>query len=150
MRAKLTLVLLCALAAAPAARDRQQTATLDNVLNAMTFRNVGPFRTAGWVTEIAVPETPARDHLYTIYAATRSGGLWKTTNAGTTWNVVTDAVGMASVGAIAIAPSNPAVVWAGGGDNANARSSISGKGLFKSTYAGATWQFMVLTDSHHI
>ena len=52
---------------------------------ALTFRNVGPFRTAAWVTEVAVPETPARDHLYTIYAATRSGGLWKTTNAGTTW-----------------------------------------------------------------
>jgi len=45
------------------------------VVNALTFRNIGPFRTAGWVTDIAVPETPARDHLYTIYAATRSGGL---------------------------------------------------------------------------
>ena len=61
-----------------------QPSPLDAVINALTFRNIGPFRTAAWVTEVAVPETPARDHLYTMYAATRSGGLWKTTNAGTT------------------------------------------------------------------
>ena len=63
----------------------QQAPALDRVLNALTFRNIGPFRTAAWVTAIAVPETPLHDHLYTIYAASRSGGLWKTTNAGTTW-----------------------------------------------------------------
>src|SRR5678815_5394556 len=90
------------------------------------------------------------DHLYTIYAATRSGGLWKTVNAGTTWTNVSDGVGAAAVGAVAIAPSNPSVVWMGTGDQANARSSYSGKGVFKSTDAGTTWQFMGLPDSHHI
>jgi photosystem II stability/assembly factor-like uncharacterized protein len=137
-------------AVAGADRARVQAPTLDTVLNALTFRNVGPFRTAAWVTEIAVPESPARDHLYTIYAATRSGGLWKTTNAGTTWRAISDSVGAAAVGAVAIAPSNPSVVWMGTGDQANARSSYSGKGVFKSTDAGATWQFMGLADSHHI
>ena len=153
MPRRLIFVLLAAVLAAPIAKaDRAgaQAPALDTVINALTFRNVGPFRTAAWVTEIAVPESPARDHLYTIYAATRSGGLWKTTNAGTTWRPVSDPVGAAAVGAVAIAPSNPAVVWMGTGANDNARSSYSGKGVFKSIDAGATWQFMGLPDSHHI
>lgn len=120
------------------------------VINTLTFRNIGPFRTAAWVTDIAVPNTPARDHLYTIYAATRSGGLWKTTNAGTTWTAISDSVGAAAVGAVALAPSDPRIVWMGTGDQAVARSSYSGNGVFKSTDAGATWHFMGLPDSHHI
>lgn len=144
----LLVLVVCALPlGAPLA---EQPSTLDAVLDALTFRNLGPFRTAAWVTEIAVPETPARDHLYTIYAATRSGGLWKTTNAGTTWAPISDSVGAAAVGAVAIAPSNPNIVWMGTGDQANARSSYSGKGVFKSADAGATWQFVGLPDSHHI
>src|SRR5918995_5659932 len=128
----------------------QQSANLESVVNALTFRNLGPFRTAAWVTDVAVPESPARDHLYTIYAATRSGGLWKTTNAGTTWTPISDSVGAAAVGAVAIAPSNSSLVWMGTGDQANARSSYSGKGVFKSIDAGKTWQLMGLPDSHHI
>ena len=128
----------------------RQNAPLDALLNATTFRNIGPFRTSAWVTEIAVPETPARDHLYTIYAATRTGGLWKTTNNGVTWDPISDSVEVAAVGAVAVAPSNPSVVWMGTGDQANARSSYSGKGVFKSTDAGKTWQPMGLPDSHHI
>src|SRR3954463_7389733 len=86
-------------------------AALEGVLNAMTFRNIGPFRTAAWVTAIDVPETPLHDHLYTMYAASRSGGLWKTTNAGMTWTNVTDGIGAEAMGAVAIAPSDPNVVW---------------------------------------
>jgi photosystem II stability/assembly factor-like uncharacterized protein len=150
----LGLVLVAALAF-PWTRPHAQQSTasalpIDSVVNALTFRNIGPFRTAAWVTSIAVPETPVHDHLYTIYAASRSGGLWKTTNAGTTWTPITDSVGAAAVGAVAIAPSNPNIVWMGTGDQANARSSYSGKGVLKSTDAGATWQLMGLPDSHHI
>ena len=149
-------ILFLAILTAPTATPRaDQTAPaesppLDSVINALTFRNIGPFRTAAWVTSIAVPEAPAHDHLYTIYAAARSGGLWKTTNAGTTWTPITDSVGAKAVGAVAIAPSDPRIVWMGTGDQANARSSYSGIGVFKSTDAGATWQFMGLPDSHHI
>jgi photosystem II stability/assembly factor-like uncharacterized protein len=128
----------------------QQEPSPESVIDRLTFRNIGPFRTAAWVTEVAVPEAPLHDHLYTMYAATRSGGLWKTTNAGTTWRPVSDSVGAAAVGAVALAPSNPAVVWMGTGDQANARSSYSGKGLFKSVDGGTTWQPMGLSDSHHI
>lgn len=97
-----------------------------------------------------MPDAPLHDHLYTIYAATRSGGLWKTTNAGTTWTAISDGIGAAAVGAIALAPSDPRIVWMGTGEQAIARSSYSGKGVFKSTDAGATWQFVGLPDSHHI
>ena len=149
MRLRVAAVLLALTAPAFVTRA-QQPASLEGVVNAMTFRNIGPFRTAAWVTAIDVPETPLHDHLYTIYAASRSGGLWKTVNAGTTWTNVSDSVGAAAVGAVAVAPSNPAIVWMGTGDQANARSSYSGKGVYKSTDAGATWQFMGLPDSHHI
>src|SRR5436305_9092920 len=121
---------LAALSLAAAVVTRaQQPAPLDRVVNALTFRNIGPFRTAAWVTAIDVPETPLHDHLYTIYAASRSGGLWKTINAGTTWTNVTDGIGAEAMGAVAVAPSNSSVVWMGEGDQANARSSISGKGV---------------------
>jgi photosystem II stability/assembly factor-like uncharacterized protein len=147
LRSILVLGLTSCAFAAPYA---QPSSVLDAVLEGLTFRNIGPFRTAAWVTEVAVPETPARDHLYTMYVATRSGGLWKTTNAGTTWTAISDSVGAAAVGAVAIAPSSPNVVWMGTGDQANARSSYSGKGVFKSIDAGATWQLAGLQDSHHI
>jgi len=147
----LAFALLLLTATAPVAfQPTAQAPTLETVVNALSFRNVGPFRTAAWVTEVAVPESPARDHLYTIYAATRSGGLWKTTNAGTTWRPVSDSVGAAAVGAVALAPSDPRIVWMGTGDQANARSSYSGKGVFKSTNGGDTWEFAGLPDSHHI
>ena len=84
IRSALALLAVTALAPWPHT-SAQQPPAIESVVNALTFRNIGPFRTAAWVTEVAVPEAPARDHLYTIYAATRSGGLWKTTNAGTTW-----------------------------------------------------------------
>ena len=119
-------------------------------MNATIFRNIGPFRTSAWVTEIAVPDTPARDHLYTIYAALRTGGLWKTTNNGITWSPISDSIEVAAVGAVAVSPSNANVVWMGTGDQANARSSYSGKGVFKSIDAGKTWQLTGLADSHHI
>ncbi len=107
MKKTLTVAALAFSVAAPFAVLRaQQPAPLDDVLNALTFRNIGPFRTSAWITEIAVPETPARDHLYTIYAASRSGGLWKTSNNGVTWDVISDSVEVAAVGAVAVAPSN--------------------------------------------
>jgi photosystem II stability/assembly factor-like uncharacterized protein len=129
---------------------RTAPAPLGDLLSGLTFRNIGVFRTGAWVTAIDVPESPAHDHLYTIYAASRSGGLWKTTNAGITWDNITDAVGVAATGAVAIAPSDPDVVWLGTGDQANARSSLAGHGVFKSSDAGKTWQFAGLPDSHHI
>ncbi len=150
IRRLILLAVMAGVVPAAAWQSGDRRAGLRDVLDATSFRNIGPFRTGAWITEIAVPESPLRDHLYTIYAATRTGGLWKTTNNGMTWEPISDSVDVAAVGAVALAPSNPAIVWMGTGDQANARSSYSGQGVFKSTDAGRTWQLMGLPDSHHI
>ena len=158
-RLLLSILLIAVLPGAPGrAQDgpagqpaQRRLATVeDAIAKGLTFRNIGPFRTSAWVTEIAVPEAPLRDHLYTIYAATRSGGLWKTSNNGVTWDAISDSVGAAAVGAVAIAPSNPQHVWMGTGANDLARSSYSGKGVYKSADGGKTWTLAGLPDSHHI
>src|SRR5215831_1869483 len=148
LRALVSLLVVTLAVAAAGTRAAAPPLPLDDLLNTFTFRNIGAFRTGAWVTAIAVPEGPVHEHLYTVYAATRSGGLWKTVNGGITWDNVTDGVDIAATGAVAVAPSNSNIVWVGAGDQANARSSISGHGVFKSTDAGKTWQPMGLLDSH--
>src|SRR5450631_3819797 len=87
--------------------------TLADVLKSFQYRTLGPWRTGAWVTSLAVPETPAQAHRRTMFAGARTGGVWRTTNNGTTWEPVTDSVGIASVGAVAVAPSDANVVWVG-------------------------------------
>jgi photosystem II stability/assembly factor-like uncharacterized protein len=120
------------------------------VRDGFSWRNTGPYRVGSWVTDIAVPEVPARDHLYTFYVAARNGGVWKTTNNGTIFTPLTDDLDITAVGALAVAPSNGDIVWAGTGDVTCARSSYYGDGVWKSTDAGRTWQNMGLKDSHHV
>ncbi len=149
-RVRICALVVAAISLVPVAGVAQQGSNLNAVLEAVEFRNLGPFRTSAWITEVAVPEAPLHEHLYTMYAATRSGGLWKTTNNGVTWNNVSDAVDVAAVGAVELSPSDPDQVWMGTGANDLARSSYSGKGLYKSTDAGETWRHVGLGDSHHI
>jgi len=127
-----------------------QTAFDESILRNLEFRNLGPFRAGSWVTCFAVPTVPAREHLYTFYVGARNGGLWKTVNAGTTFEPVFDAQAKLSIGDVAVAPTDADIVWVGTGEAANARSSHSGDGVYKSTDAGKTWKNMGLADSHHI
>jgi photosystem II stability/assembly factor-like uncharacterized protein len=122
----------------------------ESLLKGFSFRNLGPFRAGSWVTAIAVPEVPQRDHLYTVYVGTRNGGVWKTTNNGVTFAPVFDAQPKLSIGDVAVAPSDANIVWVGTGEAHCARSSNSGDGIYKSTDAGKTWTNMGLRDSHHI
>jgi photosystem II stability/assembly factor-like uncharacterized protein len=123
---------------------------LDAVLAGLSYRALGPYRAGSWVTCFAVPETPPKDHLYTYYVGARNGGLWKTVNGGTTFEPVFDGHDYLSIGAVALAPSDPNTVWLGTGEAYNARSSHRGDGVYKSTDAGKTWTFMGLRDSQHI
>ena len=158
LAAALALVLAAAVPAhaqsiqsAQSAQSTQSGQTpLAQALNALPLRNIGPFRQSAWVTSIAVPVAPLHAHLYTIWVGTRSGGVWKTTNGGVTWDPVFDSVGVPSIGAVAIAPSNGDIVWVGTGEQANARSSYSGKGVYKTTDGGKTWRAMGLEDTQHI
>lgn len=121
-----------------------------NVLPAFTYRNLGPFRPGGWVVDIAVPLKPSLDHLYTCYVATRNGGLYKTTNNGTTWSSIFERDDVHSLGAVEVSASDPNVIWLGTGDSFYARSSYAGNGVYKSLDGGKTWQHMGLSESHHI
>ncbi len=130
-------------AAQPAGFDR-------SLLDGFSWRNLGPFRAGAWVSDIAVPDMPRRSHLSTFYVALRYGGVWKTTNNGTTFTPVFDSQPTTSIGALAVAPSDQRVVWVGTGEASNVRLSMPGNGVYKSTDAGETWHHMGLADSHHI
>ncbi|TDH24154.1 hypothetical protein EXU57_15150 [Segetibacter sp. 3557_3] len=127
-------------------------ATAQNIpqelLQHFTYRNIGPFRTGAWITGFAVPETPLHDHLYTYYVGTRNGGVWKTVNNGTTFESIFPY--HHTIGAVAVAPSNPAHVWVGTGESYIARSSYSGDGVYVSTDTGKTFTHMGLKETQHI
>jgi photosystem II stability/assembly factor-like uncharacterized protein len=122
----------------------------EDLLKNFAFRNLGPYRCGSWVTDFAVPESPPKDHLYTFYVGTRNGGVWKTTNNGTAFEPIFEGQEMLSIGSVAVAPSNPDIVWVGTGEAYNTRSSHRGDGVYKSSDGGKTWQNMGLQDSHHI
>ena len=129
----------------------QSPAVLDEaLLGAFTYRNLGPYRMGARTSDIAVPEAPAKDHLYTFYVGFWTGGVWKTTNNGTTFEPIFDRQQKLAVGDIAVAPSDANIVWVGTGDAFTSRSSYAGDGIYKSTDAGKTWTNMGLRDSHHI
>ena len=135
MRKTFALLLLCAAAQAadPALFDR------------LEWRMVGPFR-GGRVAAVA----GVAGDLATGYFGAVGGGVWKTEDAGTTWVPIFDQQKIASIGAIAVAPSNPDVVYVGTGE-ADIRSQIGfGDGMYKSTDAGKTWKHIGLRDSRQI
>src|SRR5207249_5024967 len=136
--------------AIPGTRAQAPAAFNEDLLKAFSYRNIGPFRMQVRVADIAVPDSPRKDHLYTIYQAPWIGGVWKTTNNGTTWQPIFDGESTSSIGDIALSPSNPDIVWVGTGDAFASRSSYAGDGIYKSTDAGKTWKNMGLRDSHHI
>ncbi|MEE4214304.1 MAG: hypothetical protein V2I34_04510 [Bacteroidales bacterium] len=114
------------------------------------FRNLGAFRISAWVGEFAIPVNPGEKHKYTWYAAARAGGVWKTVNNGTTFECVSDDLGVNAIGDVELAPSDPDIVWIATGEDFNARSSYYGNGIWKSTDGGNSWKHMGLEDSHHI
>lgn len=156
MRASaLSGIALAALAGAMPVAGRppqpQEPARFDAaLLSSFTYRNVGPFRMGARVSDIAVPDTPAPDHLYTIYVAFWTGGLWKTTNDGTTFTPLFDKQDRLTIGDVAIAPSDSRIVWVGTGDAFTSRSSFAGDGVYKSLDGGKSWANMGLADTQHI
>ena len=148
--ALILLTVLVAVFVVPALPSGQEPGFSERFFERLAWRNLGPFRTGAWTTAIAVPEAPLTSHLYTFYVGTRNGGVWKTTNNGTTFEPVFDAQPSLSIGAIDVAPSDEKVVWVGTGEAYQARSSYSGDGVYKSADAGKTWANMGLRDTHHI
>ncbi|MGB5981517.1 MAG: hypothetical protein WBG46_05175 [Nonlabens sp.] len=122
-----------------------QMLDLDLVKN-LKPRNIGPGGMSGRVTSIDVVENDPD----IIYAGTASGGLWKSTNAGTTWKPIFEDEVTASVGAVAVQQSNPSVVWVGTGEG-NPRNSLNGGyGIYKSLDGGKSWKSMGLEKTRNI
>jgi len=121
--------------------------TLDeNQLSEMRWRAIGPTATGGRIVDIEVEP----GNTSTIYAASASGGLWKTVNNGTTWKCVFENEATISIGDIAIDPQHVETIWVGTGEANNQRSSYWGDGIYKSEDGGNTWKNCGLGDSHHI
>ncbi|UCG86346.1 MAG: hypothetical protein JSW71_20990 [Gemmatimonadota bacterium] len=119
---------------------------LERAATALEWRNIGPAIMGGRVSDLAVVESnPA-----IFYVGTATGGVWKTTNHGTTWQTIFDDQPTSSVGDVTLAPSNPNIVWVGTGEPQNRQSSPWGNGVYKSTDAGRTWTHMGLDNTHHI
>src|SRR5580704_2961622 len=115
-------------------------------LKNLEFREIGPAVMGGRIDDFGVVESNPN----IVYVGTASGGVWKTTNNGTTWEPVFDKQDVSTIGDIAIAPSDPAVVWVGTGEPNNRQSSSWGDGIYKSLDAGKTWKKMGLGATHHI
>jgi photosystem II stability/assembly factor-like uncharacterized protein len=123
----------------------------DAPMSAATFaglemRNIGPAINSGRVSDFAVQS----DAHHIVYVATASGNLWKTVNAGTTWEPIFDKEKSYSIGCVTLDPNNPNVVWVGTGENNSQRSVAFGDGVYKSLDGGQNWENVGLPESEHI
>ncbi len=117
-----------------------------NLMNDLKPRNIGPAGMSGRVTAIEVNLSNTN----IIYAGTASGGIWKSTNEGTSWTPIFENKKAASIGALAIYQKNPDIIWAGTGEG-NPRNSLNGGyGLYKSIDGGRSWNEMGLQNTRHI
>uniref|UniRef100_A0A832I1G6 Glycosyl hydrolase n=1 Tax=Eiseniibacteriota bacterium TaxID=2212470 RepID=A0A832I1G6_UNCEI len=145
----LMLVLGASASAAPAARNSAPDAAnrmTSESFRGLAFRALGPALLSGRVGDIAIhPDQP-----FTWYVAVSSGNLWKTVNAGTTWEPIFDDHGSYSIGCVTIDPKRPLIVWLGTGENNSQRSVGYGDGVYKSLDAGKSWTKVGLAESGHI
>jgi len=111
----------------------------------MRWRCIGPFRGGRTVAITGVPHQPN-----VFYMAAVNGGVWKTTDSGNTWNPIFDDQPTGSVGAIAVAPSDPNILYVGSGEGLQRPDLSTGDGVYKSTDAGKTWKHLGLRDAQQI
>src|SRR5712691_3013735 len=143
------LALISAVALTASGRAYGQNGKLrpeETALKNLQWRAIGPAIMGGRIDDFAVVEGNAS----TFYVGAATGGVWKTTNAGTTFEPIFDDQGSTSIGDICIAPSDANIIWVGTGEPNNRQSSSWGDGVYRSMDGGKTWQNMGLRDSKHI
>src|SRR5882724_6505783 len=130
----------------PAARPQQMPSCDPALFNGLRYRLVGPSRGGRVTTVSGVPSQPR-----TFYMGVASGGLFRTTDAGTNWVPITDGkVPLGSTGCVAVADSDPNVIYLGTGSD-DVRSNVStGRGMYKTTDGGQTWKFIGLYNAGQI
>ncbi|KAA3617301.1 MAG: glycosyl hydrolase [Calditrichaeota bacterium] len=117
-----------------------------STFSGLKFRSIGPALASGRIGDLAVnPDNPSH-----FYVAVASGGVWRTYNAGTTFEPIFDNEGSYSIGCITMDPNNPLNLWVGTGENNSQRSVSYGDGVYKSIDGGTSWTHMGLKNSQHI
>ncbi|MGZ8797597.1 MAG: WD40/YVTN/BNR-like repeat-containing protein, partial [Thermoanaerobaculia bacterium] len=111
----------------------------------MRWRMIGPFRGGRTVAGAGVPSQPN-----VFYIGVNNGGVWKTTDSGRIWTPIFDDQPTGSIGAIALAPSDPNIIYAGSGEGLQRPDLSTGDGIYKSTDAGRTWTHLGLRDGQQI
>ena len=129
------------------AYDSYQSMTQSSRYKSVSWQYLGPTNISGRATDIAVAD---RDGARRIYAAFATSGVWKTDDDGATWQPIFENYASTSIGDIAVAPSNPNIVWVGTGEANLFRASMAGVGIYKSTDAGRTFTHAGLTDTQTI
>ena len=117
----------------------------ESLYNSIEYRLIGPFRGGRAGTAVGVLNNP---NLY--YMGTAGGGVWKTQDAGSTWEPISDGYFGGSIGAIAVSESDPNIIYVGEGEQTLRGNVSSGHGMWKSTDAGETWRYIGLPKSEHI
>jgi photosystem II stability/assembly factor-like uncharacterized protein len=152
-RGLLAAVVAIALQAGAAATTPRDAADSGNgvmsypaAMKNLRFRELGPAIMGGRIDDLAVVESDPR----VVYVGTASAGIWKTINAGTTWEPIFDNESVSSIGDVTLAPSDPSIVWVGTGEPNNRQSSSWGNGVYRSTDGGRSWKHLGLENTHHI
>jgi photosystem II stability/assembly factor-like uncharacterized protein len=118
----------------------------EDTFSGLKFRNIGPAMTSGRIADIAIH--PNNENIW--YVAVGSGGVWKTTNSGTTWKPIFDKQSSYSIGCVTIDPSNSHTIWVGTGENVGGRHVAIGDGIYVSHDDGMSWKNMGLKNSEHL
>ncbi len=130
----------------PSDEEAEKGPLSSETFTGLELRNIGPALMSGRIADIAIaPEDPA-----TWYVAVGSGGVWKTTNAGTTWTPIFDEESSYSIGAVTLDPSNSNTLWVGTGENVGGRHIGFGDGIYHSLDGGESWKNLGLENSEHI
>lgn len=111
----------------------------------LRWRMIGPFRGGRTVAPVGIPEQPN-----VFYVGVNNGGVWKTTDYGRVWTPIFDSQSTGSVGTVALAPSNPNVIYVGSGEGLRRPDLSTGNGIYKSTDAGKSWRHLGLRDGQQI
>jgi len=129
----------------PAVPSRQDSTAAPSLFREMRWRGIGPFRAGRTKAATGVPGRPGL-----FYVGVVNGGVWKTTDYGRTWQPIFDDQPTGSIGAVAVAPSNPDVIYVGSGEGMQRPDLSTGDGLYKSTDGGRTWRHLGLRDGQQI
>lgn len=118
----------------------------DSILKEFKWRNIGPANVGGRVADVEGVESNPN----IVYVGAASGGVWKTVNAGVTWDPVFDDQPVGSIGDLAVSTKDPDIVYVGTGEANGRNSSPWGAGVFKTIDGGKNWEFLGLKETHHI